>query len=428
MPATINRDLASVELWQRSLDHSRRRRELAANARKDISRRKSASVAISAALAASPVWPSVAGSASLNADDVNEAAKKHKREDQKKVLVAFGDEGSAVAAVQKALKITVDGDFGPLTEAAVKDFQERKKLEETGEVDVRTWLKLFPNDAIVYASGPAAKAYGFGDGNGPQWAAVKVPEANAAEAGGGAVSSGKSGKKAMAVASIATVGIPGEDGEPSLPSDDGSVPPVPGGVPPVDVPDAPGVPAPGLDGGADGGAPGPAPAPDGGPPSMPAPRGSVGEMIKAMIAAADRIDKKRYPYLWGGGHNMSFSGPYDCSGAVSAVLHSVGLLKRPMVSGEFVNWGAKGPGAVTIYANSGHVYMSILGRFFGTTRQNPAGGAGWFKGGPRPGFAVVHVPFERMKFKDRAAKKKKALKRKAKRLQKQRRAGRLPVQ
>ena len=392
MPATINRDLASEELWQRSLDHSRRRRELAASARKDISKRKSASVAISAALAASPVWPSVAGSASLDAGDVNDAAKDQKRGDQKKVLVAFGDKGSAVMAVQKALKITVDGDFGPLTEAAVKEYQDRKNLKETGEVDVRTWLKLFPNDAIIYASGPAAKAYGFGDGKGAQWAAVKVPEANAAEAGQGeavlAKAGGKAGKKGKAVASIATVGIPGEDGEPGLPTDDGSVPTMPVDVPGVPAPD------PGLGGGTDGGAPGP--GPDAGPPTMPAPRGSVGEMIKAMIAAADRIDKKRYPYRWGGGHNMAFSGPYDCSGAVSAVLHSVGLLKRPMVSGEFTRWGAKGPGAVTIYANNGHVYMSILGRFFGTTRQNPAGGAGWFKGGARPGFAVVHVPFERI--------------------------------
>ena len=69
---------------------------------------------------------------------------------------------------------------------------------------------------------------------------------------------------------------------------------------------------------------------------------------------------------------MGFSGPYDCSGAVSAVLHAAGLLKRPMVSGEFMHWGAPGPGSVTIYANAGHVYMSILGRYFGTSSANPA--------------------------------------------------------
>jgi hypothetical protein len=114
---------------------------------------------------------------------------------------------------------------------------------------------------------------------------------------------------------------------------------------------------------------------------------------------ANRIDNKRMPYLWGGGHNSSFSGPYDCSGAVSAVLHAAGLLNRPMVSGEFARWGAPGRGAVTIYANAGHVYMSILGRYFGTTSMNPGGGAGWFPGAPRAGFAVVHVPFSQFKFK-----------------------------
>src|SRR5881227_2946230 len=99
-----------------------------------------------------------------------------------------------------------------------------------------------------------------------------------------------------------------------------------------------------------------------------------------------------YSYSWGGGHNSRFSGPYDCSGAVSAVLHAAGLLKSPMVSGGFMHWGAKGPGAVTIYANAGHVYMSINGKFFGTSYSNPGGGAGWFNGAPRPGFVVVHVP------------------------------------
>ena len=95
-------------------------------------------------------------------------------------------------------------------------------------------------------------------------------------------------------------------------------------------------------------------------------------MIRAMIRMANRIDAKRYPYRWGGGHNASFSGPYDCSGAVSAVLRAAGLVDRPMVSGEYMRWGAPGKGAVTIYANAGHVYMSILGRFFGTTGMNPA--------------------------------------------------------
>src|SRR3954451_6588044 len=48
------RDLASVEVWDRSLERSRRRRVLAAQGRKEVARRKQASVAASAALVASP--------------------------------------------------------------------------------------------------------------------------------------------------------------------------------------------------------------------------------------------------------------------------------------------------------------------------------------------------------------------------------------
>jgi hypothetical protein len=118
--------------------------------------------------------------------------------------------------------------------------------------------------------------------------------------------------------------------------------------------------------------------------------GRVGS-LGAMESTANAIDRKHYPYVWGGGHG-SFSGPYDCSGAVSAVLHAGGLLDRPMVSGDLANWGLPGPGTVTIFANPSHTYMRIAGRYFGTSGANPGGGAGWFPGGPRPGFAVRHAP------------------------------------
>ncbi len=77
MPAITNRDLASIEIWNQSLVRSQRRRELAAAARKDISRKKSASLAISAAMAASPVWPSVAGSVDLSTTEADRLAKKN---------------------------------------------------------------------------------------------------------------------------------------------------------------------------------------------------------------------------------------------------------------------------------------------------------------------------------------------------------------
>ena len=66
--------------------------------------------------------------------------------------------------------------------------------------------------------------------------------------------------------------------------------------------------------------------------------------------------------------------PLDCSAAVSKVL---GI--DPRVSGDFERFGSPGrapKGGVTIYANKGHVLMEIGGRFWGTSKSNPNGGAG----------------------------------------------------
>jgi hypothetical protein len=94
---------------------------------------------------------------------------------------------------------------------------------------------------------------------------------------------------------------------------------------------------------------------------------------------ADVINAKRLPYQWGGGHggkvDVNTTGPLDCSGAVSAVL---GI--NPRVSGQFTKWGKPGEGdgkGVVVYSNKEHVLMSVGGKFFGTSKSNPGGGAGW---------------------------------------------------
>jgi TP901 family phage tail tape measure protein len=97
----------------------------------------------------------------------------------------------------------------------------------------------------------------------------------------------------------------------------------------------------------------------------------------AALSKAKEINSQQFPYVWGGGHG-SFVGPYDCSGAVSAVLNAAGLLQKPMVSGELASWGSPGSGPITVYANAVHAFMKIAGRFFGTSGSNPGGGAGWF--------------------------------------------------
>lgn len=113
-----------------------------------------------------------------------------------------------------------------------------------------------------------------------------------------------------------------------------------------------------------------------------------GGVLGNMVSAANAINARHYPYVWGGGHS-GFAGPYDCSGAVSAVLHAGGYLSHPEVSGELMNFGAAGPGAVTVYANPHHTFMSLMGRFFGTHGSE---GAGWYTGSALPGYAIRHVP------------------------------------
>lgn len=107
--------------------------------------------------------------------------------------------------------------------------------------------------------------------------------------------------------------------------------------------------------------------------------GAVG--MAAMIAEANKFESHHFPYSWGGGHGSFGIQPVDCSGAVSDVLHAAGLLSAPMVSGSLMNWGHPGKGPLTVYANPEHTFMSLNGRYFGTSGSNPGGGAGWVDGG-----------------------------------------------
>src|SRR5262245_36395987 len=71
--------------------------------------------------------------------------------------------------------------------------------------------------------------------------------------------------------------------------------------------------------------------------------------IQTAIAAANAIHT--LPYVWGGGHRTFYDSGYDCSGAVSYVLHAAGLLASPMTSGGLAqSWGLPGKGRwITVY-------------------------------------------------------------------------------
>jgi peptidoglycan hydrolase CwlO-like protein len=113
--------------------------------------------------------------------------------------------------------------------------------------------------------------------------------------------------------------------------------------------------------------------------------------VSQMIAAGNAI--ATLPYIWGGGHGSFISPGYDCSGSVSYVLAAAGLLGAPEVSGDFESYGDPGPGRwVTIYANSGHVWMDIAGWRFDTVALAESGTRWSQGGGEYGGFVVRHPP------------------------------------
>jgi hypothetical protein len=114
--------------------------------------------------------------------------------------------------------------------------------------------------------------------------------------------------------------------------------------------------------------------------------------VQAAVWAANTIQK--LPYRYGGGHASFVSRGYDCSGTVSFALKAAGLLKRPLDSGRFMRYGARGPGQwFTIYTNPGHAYVVIAGLRLDTSSAGSGGGKGprWrAKGRPTAGYTVRH--------------------------------------
>jgi len=115
------------------------------------------------------------------------------------------------------------------------------------------------------------------------------------------------------------------------------------------------------------------------------------EVVKRVILAGNEIAK--FPYKWGGGHGAWRDTGYDCSGSVSFALAGAGLLRRPLTSGLFMNYGAAGPGHwITIYASPGHIFMFVAGLRFDTSGQGRAGTRWQDESRPTAGFAVRHIP------------------------------------
>ena len=93
--------------------------------------------------------------------------------------------------------------------------------------------------------------------------------------------------------------------------------------------------------------------------------------VQLAVAAGNKLQHKRYRY--GGGHKSFHDSAYDCSGAVSYVLHGAGLLDYTLDSTGFKTWGERGRGTwITIYANKTHAFM-VVGGLRLDTSGSPSG-------------------------------------------------------
>jgi cell wall-associated NlpC family hydrolase len=113
--------------------------------------------------------------------------------------------------------------------------------------------------------------------------------------------------------------------------------------------------------------------------SNPAAAAKIGDMVKFADSAVGK------PYIYGGGHGDFTPQPgYDCSGFVSAVLHSAGYLTHPVDTTALPSQPGilAGPGKfVTIYdralsGHDGHVIIEINGQFYESGGMHGAWGGG----------------------------------------------------
>jgi murein DD-endopeptidase MepM/ murein hydrolase activator NlpD len=166
----LQRDLSAPQLWERSLERSRRRRIVAPRLRRHAARRRRASTVMAAAMLAGPAASvasaqgggSGSGGASIAAESpANRAIAGQASYDG---LLQLGDTGPAVAKVQRALELEANGeldleagDFDRKTDQAVRGYQGNKGLHVDGIVGPITWGALFGGSGGV---GPAANGGG----------------------------------------------------------------------------------------------------------------------------------------------------------------------------------------------------------------------------------------------------------------------------
>ena len=114
------------------------------------------------------------------------------------------------------------------------------------------------------------------------------------------------------------------------------------------------------------------------------------QAVKEMVAAGNRLHGAGY--LYGGAHGTSLNtlgAAYDCSSAVSYLLHWGGVLGQSALdSSGLSSYGSPGPGRyVSIYANAAHAFIYVAGLRLDTV-EAPAYDSGPNSGKPGPHWRV----------------------------------------
>jgi peptidoglycan hydrolase-like protein with peptidoglycan-binding domain len=304
-----------------------------------------------------------------------------------------GSHGAAVKELQRELKaagfsLTADGEYGPATVTAVSRFQRAANLKLTGIADAVTQKRLRQSLGGKVVRGSSG-AYGYGSSAQSSHLGDRIPlrqgmsghdvkilqdflrRDHVRTSVDGQFGSGtsRSVRRWERTTSRPVDGVVDAGDIATLRQD------VEGGADPtVATQPAPLAPGDRAQVGSDGLAIAPQNAPD---------------AVKAIITAGNAIAKK--PYRYGGGHGRWNDSGYDCSGSVSYALHGAGLLNTQLTSGDFERWGTAGAGQwVTIYANSGHVYMLVAGLRFDTSGLSSDGSRWHTSSRSTSGYVVRH--------------------------------------